>query len=437
MISTARWRTTELSLLIAATIIMAITLLSLNMALGLDINAELAWVIGGFIGVFLIAHIALSFLAPQADQIMLPVAALLNGLGLAMVYRIDVAQETTMASRQVIWTLVGVGLMITVLIFLTDHRVLRRFSYILGLVGLILLALPLIWPTRPGVVADARIWISIGSFSVQPGEFSKIFLLLFFAQLLVTKRALFNVAGYRLMGMEFPRLRDLGPILVVWAIAIFIMAGENDFGPALLLFSTVLGMLYLATGRVSWLFIGVILVGIGGTAIYQISDKIQTRFSIFLDPLADPYDTGRQLSQALFGMSTGGLTGTGLGLGHPYLVPVAWSDFILSSLAEELGLYGLAAILILFTILIARGMRAAVMTKDSYGKLVAAGLSLTLAIQVFVVTAGISALMPMTGLTTPFMSQGGSSLMANYILLGIILRISHSASQSAQQGVHS
>ncbi|MDO5099691.1 MAG: FtsW/RodA/SpoVE family cell cycle protein [Corynebacterium sp.] len=420
-------RRTEFTLLIAATVIIAVTLLNLNVALGLAVNMELLKVIGGFIGVFTIAHIALCFLAPKADQIMLPVAALVNGIGLAMVYRLDNAKETAMASRQVIWTLLGIILMLLVLGFLRDHRNLTRYSYIMGLAGLILLALPLVWPTDPAIVADARIWISIGPLTLQPGEFSKILLLLFFAQLLINKRALFNVAGYRFLGLEFPRLRDLGPILGVWAVAILIMAGENDFGPALLLFSTVLGMLYLATGRVSWLLIGAVLVALGGTAVYQISDKIQSRFSNFLDPIGNYEVTGYQLSQALFGMSTGGVTGSGLGQGHPYLVPVAESDFILAAIGEELGFIGLAAVLMLFCVFITRGMHTAMLTKDSYGKLVASGLSLTLGIQIFVVTAGITALMPMTGLTTPFMSQGGSSLMANYILLGIILRISDSS----------
>lgn len=418
-------RRTEFGLLIAATLIIAVTLLNLNLALGMSM--EFLQVIGGFIGVFTIAHLALCFFAPKADQIMLPVGALVNGLGLAMIYRLDIAEETSMASRQVMWTLIGITLMVIVLVVLRDHRTLTRYSYIMGLLGLILLALPLVWPFGGSMVADAKIWISLGPFSLQPGEFSKILLLLFFAQLLINKRALFNVAGYRFLGLEFPRLRDLGPILGVWAVAILIMAGENDFGPALLLFSTVLGMLYLATGRVSWLLIGAILVALGGTAVYQISDKIQARFSNFLDPIGNYEVSGYQLSQALFGMSTGGITGSGLGQGHPYIVPVAESDFILAAIGEELGFVGLSAVLMLFAIFITRGMRTAMMAKDSYGKLVASGLSLTLAVQIFVVTAGISALMPMTGLTTPFMSQGGSSLMANYILLGIILRISDSS----------
>ncbi|VEH81428.1 cell division protein [Corynebacterium kutscheri] len=422
-------RKRELGLLLAATVIISLSLINLYIAQDQEITTEVAWVIGGFIGVFGIAHLAICWLAPHADQIMLPVAALLNGLGLVMIYRLDLASGNNLASRQVMWSLVAVTLMILVLFFLRDYAKLTHYSYILGLLGLILLALPLVWPSRMN--ADANIWISIGPFSVQPGEFSKILLLLFFAQLLVNKRTLFSTAGYRILGVEFPRLRDLGPILGVWGIAILIMAGENDFGPALLLFSTVLGMLYLATGRTSWLIIGSILVAVGGTAVYQISDKIQARVTNFMDPIAHYDTTGYQLSQSLFAMSSGGLSGTGLGAGHPELIPVVHSDFILAAIGEELGLIGLSAVLILFAIFITRGMRTALLAKDSYGKLVASGLSLTLAIQLFVVTAGITALIPMTGLTTPFMSQGGSSLMANYILLGIILRISHSTKNSS------
>ena len=243
----------------------------------------------------------------------------------------------------------------------------------------------------------------------------------------MNKRSLFNVAGKRVLGIDFPRLRDLGPILVVWGIALVIMALQNDFGPALLLFGTVLGMLYIATARGSWLLIGLILVAVGGFGVYQVSAKIQDRVSHFVDPLANYDSGGYQLSQALFGMSWGGVTGTGLGNGYPQNVPVAHSDFILAAFGEELGFVGLAAIILLFAILIARGMNAAMQVRDSFGKLLASGLALTIAIQVFVVVAGISKLMPLTGLTTPFMSAGGSSLLANYILLAILLRISDSA----------
>ncbi|HJG42713.1 FtsW/RodA/SpoVE family cell cycle protein [Corynebacterium phoceense] len=425
----ARFRGTELGLLLLATVVFSFILVALELSQGNSLTTELFYLIGGFVGVFAVAHIALSFLAPWADQIMLPIVAVLNGMGLIMLARLDLANGWGLASRQIMWTIAGIVLFVLVLVLLRDHKSLTRYSYILGALGLILLALPLVWPQPPD--AEARIWLWLGPFSLQPGELSKILLILFFAMLLTQKRSLFTVAGYKFLGVSLPRLRDLAPILVVWAIAIAIMGISNDFGPALLLFSTVLGMLYMATGRVSWLAIGLFLVAIGAYGIYQISDKIQNRFSNFLDPLGNYDSGGYQLSQALFGMSSGGITGTGLGQGHPEIVPVAHSDFILAGIGEEFGLIGLGAVLILFGILCSRGFHTALRVRDTYGKLVAAGLALTLAIQVFVVTGGISALLPMTGLTTPFMSAGGSSLMANYILLGILLRISNSARRPA------
>jgi len=231
--------------------------------------------------------------------------------------------------------------------------------------------------------------------------------------------------------MTFPRLRDLAPILMVWAIAILIMGISNDFGPALLLFATVLGMVYFATGRASWLFIGVGLVAVGGYAVYQVSSKIQERVSNFIDPFADFDGIGNQPANALIGLSWGGITGTGLGYGHPELVPVAHSDYILAAIGEELGFVGIAAVLCLFAVFITRGFRTAMQARDSYGKLLASGLALTIVIQIFVVAGGVSAMLPMTGLTTPFMSAGGSSVMANYILLGLLLRISNSANRPA------
>ncbi|MCI1257589.1 MULTISPECIES: FtsW/RodA/SpoVE family cell cycle protein [Corynebacterium] len=388
------------------------------------LTSEVFPVIGGYIAVFGVAHVVMCLKAPDADQLMLPIAALLNALGLVMIYRIDLAAETSRANSQIMWTVVGVAIFCAVIVFMRSHHNLQNYAYLLGLGGLFLSALPIVWPTS--INADARVWISVGPFSIQPGEFAKIMLLIFFAALLVNKRTLFTVAGRRVLGLQFPRLRDLGPILLVWGLAILICVFQNDFGPALLLFGTVLGMLYIATGRSSWLVLGLGLAVIGGWGVFQISDKIRDRFTNFLDPLATYDDgTGYQLSQALFGLSFGGITGTGIGQGYPQLVPVAYADFILSSIGEELGFIGLAAVLVLFAVLVTRGMVTALRAPDSFGKLVAAGLALTMAIQVFVVTGGVSKLLPMTGLTTPFMSHGGSSLLANYLLLAILLKISH------------
>lgn len=423
-------RSRELLLLVFATGLLLLMLFGLETSQGRTLSTEMLYIVGGFIGVYAIAHVAIAFLAPHADQVMLPTVALLNAVGLVVIYRIDLAERPgygPLAERQMLWSLVGVGLMVLTLIVVREHQALSRYSYLLGLLGLILLALPLVWPQPEGT--DARIWLWLGPFSIQPGEFSKILLLIFFAQLLAQKRALFTVAGRRFLGLTFPRLRDLAPILMVWAIAILIMAVSNDFGPALLLFATVLGMVYFATGRASWLAIGLALVAIGGYAVYQVSSKIQERVANFIDPFSDFEGIGNQPANALISLSWGGVTGTGLGYGHPELVPVAHSDYILAAIGEELGFVGIAAVLCLFAVFITRGFRTAMQVRDTYGKLLASGLALTLAIQIFVVAGGVSSMLPMTGLTTPFMSAGGSSVMANYILLGLLLRISNSANR--------
>ena len=427
-------RSRELLLLLFATGLLLLMLFGLETSQGHTLSTEMLYLVGGFIGVYAIAHLSLAFLAPHADQVLLPMVALLNAIGLVVIYRLDLAERPgygPLAERQMMWSLVGVGLMVLTLLVVREHQALSRYSYLLGLVGLIFLALPLVWP-QPEGHADARIWLWLGPFSIQPGEFSKILLLIFFAQLLAQKRALFTVAGRRFLGLTFPRVRDLAPILMVWAIAILIMAASNDFGPALLLFATVLGMVYFATDRISWLAIGLALVAVGGYAVYQVSGKIQERVANFIDPFADFEGIGNQPANALIGLSWGGMTGTGLGYGHPELVPVAHSDYILAAIGEELGLVGIAAVLCLFAIFITRGFRTAMQVRDSYGKLLAAGLALTIAIQIFVVAGGVSSMMPMTGLTTPFMSAGGSSVMANYILLGLLLRISSSANRPAE-----
>lgn len=423
-------RRTEMALLILTAIILAAMLVNLELSQGNALTSEVLILIIGYTAAFTIAHLVLCVTAPHADQVLLPVAALLNGVGLVMVYRLDVANATTMAPRQLMWTVISLIMLLGTLVLLRDHRTMSRYAYLLGLVGLVLLASPLPFPPPDG--ADARIWITIGGFSVQPGEFAKVLLLIFFAQLLVNKRALFTVAGYRFLGLVFPRLRDLAPILAVWAVAILIMAISNDFGPALLLFTTVLGMLYLSTGRVSWLLIGAVLVAVGGTAVYMISDKIQERIANSLDPIANYSVTGYQPSQALFGMSWGGITGSGIGQGYPDIVPVAHSDYILAAVGEELGLIGLTAVIVLFAVFVTRGFRIALQVRDSFGKLVAAGMGLMMLIQLFLVVGGITTILPMTGLTTPFMSAGGSSLMANYILMAILLRISDSAATPPQ-----
>lgn len=433
-----RWL--ELGLLVLAAIIVLLSAAAVELSQGNTLTVDLMYIFGGFLAIFGVAHIAVRIWAPWADQLILPVVALLNGLGLVVIHRLYLGELKDGTSpdgavfrhlfsnpgfsveKQLMWTVIGVVLLVAVLLLLRDYRALGHYAYILGLLGVVLMVLPLFWPAA--INADAKLWISIGPFTVQPSEFSKILLLIFMAKLLSTKRSQFNTEGYRFFGLQFPRMRDLMPILLVWALAMLIMAVANDFGPALLLFATILGMIYIASGRASWLLIGVVLIGIGGTVVYQFSDKIQTRVSNFIDPLATFDTTGRQLAEGLFGMSWGGMTGTGLGNGYPQDIPVVESDFILAAVGEELGLVGLAAVLLLFAVLVSRGFGAAMQVPDNFGKLLAAGLALIIALQLFVVVGGITAILPMTGLTTPFMSAGGSSLMSNYILVALLLAIS-------------
>lgn len=378
-----------------------------------------------FTALMLGLHCVLCVLAPRADQFILPLAALLNGIGLVVIHRLDIALGRSLAEKQLMWTGLGVVVCATVVFLLRDYRLLTRYSYVLGSAGLVFLSLPLISP-QP-VESDARIWLKIGQFSIQPGEFAKVALVVFFAMLITQKRALFAVADYRVLGLGIPRLRDIAPIVFIGAVALAIMALTNDFGPALLLFLTVFGMVYVATSRLSWLLIGTAVLAVGGGILACVSDKIQQRIANARDPLADFYGSGNQLSEALFGLSSGGLGGTGLGQGYPQQIPLAFSDFILAAVGEELGLVGLGAVLVVFTMLQSRFFLTALRVKDSFGKLLMSGLAMILVAQVFIVVGGISGLIPMTGLTTPFMSAGGSALLSNYLMVSLALRVSDSA----------
>lgn len=425
-------RRKELLLLLITVSITIIGFVSVEFAAGepdnFTVGTSMLRIPAMFAALLLLTHAALCILTPRADQLIFPTVAFLNGLGLVVIHRLDLSLGRELAERQIIWTALGLIVCVATLVVLRDYRILTRFSYLLGALGLVLLAVPLVSP-QP-VESDARIWLMIGPFSIQPGEIAKVLLIAFFAMLISQKRALFSVAEHRFLGIGFPRLRDLAPIAVIGAIALVIMALTNDFGPALLLFLTVFGMVYVATSRTSWLLIGTAILLAGGTALAQFSSKIQQRISNMRDPLADFYNAGNQLSESLFGLSTGGITGSGLGQGYPHTIPLAFSDFILAAIGEELGLIGLAGVLIVFALLQCRIFVTALYTRESYGKLLVTGFGIILMVQVFVVTGGISGLIPMTGLTTPFMSAGGSSLLANYLIIALVLRVSHNSNQA-------
>ncbi|HET9186779.1 MAG TPA: FtsW/RodA/SpoVE family cell cycle protein [Acidothermaceae bacterium] len=382
----------------------------------------------------IVAHVAVRRFASYADPLLLPCAALLNGVGLVLIHRLDLVApkaENSDATLQLAWTAIGVVGFIVVLIVVRDHRRLQRYTYTSMLLGVLLLAIPSILPARFSEVNGARNWIRFAGFSIQPGEFAKILLVVFVAGFLVAKRDALALASHRFLGLDLPRGRDLGPIIVAWLVSVGLLVRGRDLGMSMLFFGIFIVMLYIATERLSWLLIGLLLF-VGGTFVaYHLFAHVRERFEIWLHPFRYAKTTGYQLVQGLYGFSSGGLMGTGLGKGRPDLVPFAKSDFIVSTIGEELGLTGLMAILLVYVVMVTRGLRASLSVRDSFGKLLAAGLAVSLAVQVFVVVGGVMRLIPLTGITTPFLSYGGSSLVSNWALIALLLRISDSARRPA------
>jgi cell division protein FtsW (lipid II flippase) len=426
-------RNAELLLLCVAALITvaALLIVEANQQRGLRWNLTGYGLI--FLFVFGSAHLAIRRFAPYTDPLLLPIVALLNGLGLVMIHRLDLVNNELSghrhpsATQQMLWTVVGVAAFALVVTFLKDHRQLARYGYIWGVAGLVFLVIPALLPASLSEQNGAKIWIRLPGFSIQPAEFSKILLLIFFSAVLITKRSLFTSVGKHFMGMTLPRPRDLAPLLAAWVISVGVMAFEKDLGTSLLLYASFLVVVYLATQRFSWVLIGFGLFVAGSVAAYFIFGHVRIRVQMWWDPFADPDGAGYQIIQSMFSFATGGIFGTGLGNGQPDTVPAASTDFIIAAFGEELGLVGFASILMLYTIVIVRGLRTAIATRESFGKLLAAGLASTLAIQLFIVVGGVTHLIPLTGLTTPWLSYGGSSLLANYVLLAILARISHSA----------
>lgn len=432
----ARLRNLELLLILAAIGVGAIALTLVQLGAVGEIDPTMFALASFPSALVLVLHIVERVVAREADPFLVPIATLLNGLGIAMIHRLDIAEEvegwSAFAVRQVVWASIAVVLAIGTLLLVRNHRVLQRYRYIAMFVGVTLLLLPAL-PVIGESGANADVWIRVGIFSFQPGELAKIALAIFFAGYLVTARDSLSLVGRKFLGFQFPRARDLGPILVVWILSMGVIVLQRDLGTALLYFGIFLVMLYVATGRGSWVFIGMALFLGGAWVASRLLPYVNGRFQNWLDAF-NPEIYGRsggsfQLVQGIFGLADGGLVGMGLGRGRPDLVPLAESDYIIASLGEELGLIGLFAILALYMVFVARGFRIGVAGQDDFGRLLAVGLAFVVALQVFIVVGGVTRVIPLTGLTTPFLAAGGSSLVANWLIVALLLRLSDSVRQ--------
>lgn len=442
-------RNTELGLLVLAMALVATFSAAMEAGAIHTIKATF-WVPAALLGTFFLGlHVAVRFLAPYADPVLMPTVALLNGIGVIFLRRYDITFDevadrpnhplfTGYELTQIQWTALTIVFAVVVLAVVRDHRSLSRYAYTLGLAGIVLVMIPAVLPNSMSRVNNAKLWIKIGSFSIQPGEFAKILLLAFFAYYLVRKREVLSLASRRFLGLDFPRGRDLGPVITVWAVSLLVLVFEKDLGTSLMYFGMFIVTLYVATERASWLIIGLLLFGGGVFAAYILGGTVggpflnfRDRADIWLDPFSDPTGLGYQPVQALLAFGTGGLFGTGPGAGRPRLIQEVQTDFIFAGLGEEIGLFGLTALLVLYLIVVVRGLRAALAVRDLFGKLFAGGLAFTLGLQVFVIVGGVTKLIPLTGQTTPFLSAGGSSLMANWILIALLLRISDAARRPA------
>jgi cell division protein FtsW (lipid II flippase) len=395
------------------------------------------------------AHLAVRWLAPYADPLLLPLAALLNGLGIVMIYRLQESgrggnagvQISTLSTSstvlQVMWSAVGLAAFVAVLAFIRQPRTLQRYTYTLGAVGLVLVALPALLPASISEVpgTTAKIQISLGGFSVQPEEFAKLALAVFFAGYLVAKRDVLALAGRRIFGIDLPRARDLGPVLIAWGVSLAVLVFESDIGTSALFFGLFVVMMYIATQRSSWLIIGFLLFVFGSIVTAELFSHVRERFVVWLDPFKYAAGVGYQTVQGLYGLGYGGVLGRGLGQGLPGTTPLVQSDFIITAFGEELGLTGVMALLLIYGLIVQRGLSAAIAVRDPFSKLLAGGLAFVIALQVFVIVGGVTRLIPLTGITTPFLSQGGSSLIASWMGIALLMRISDTARRPAPQPI--
>jgi cell division protein FtsW (lipid II flippase) len=415
-------RNSELALLVIAFLIGAGSLGLVELARDIQKVSDVMPFAALAIASYVVAHVVLRRLAPQADALLLPVTAVLNGLGLAAVYRLS---PDRYGPTQVIWTALGVALFVATLFVVKDYRALARYKYILGFAGVGLLLLPM---TPFGLTINgARLWVGFGSFSFQPGELAKICLVIFFAAYLAERKELLAIASRRVLGFHVPDLKHFGPLLVMWGLSLSVMFFEKDLGSSLLFFSIFLVMIYVATARIVYMAFGGGLFIVGAFIGYQMFSHVQDRVTVWFN-VFDPRlirDEGFQLAQSLFALATGGLFGTGWGQGRPDLIPEARTDFIFSVIGEELGLLGTAAVVLCFMLLVARGLGIAMNARTDFGQLLASGLTTILGIQTIIILGGVTRLLPLTGITLPFMSFGGSSLLSNFILIALLARVSH------------
>ncbi|MFF0159373.1 FtsW/RodA/SpoVE family cell cycle protein [Streptomyces sp. NPDC005263] len=392
---------------------------------------------GAGLGVLaVLAHCAVRLRAPCADPLLLPIGVLLNGLGLVLIYRLDLETPGDRAApTQLVWSTLGVALFIVVVLLLRDHRVLQRYAYVCVAAALALLTLPIFFPAVNG----ARIWIRIAGFSIQPGEFAKVLLAVFFAAYLAANRNALAYAGrqvWRFSRIQLPTGRVLGPIVAVWLVSVVVLVLERDLGTSLLFFGLFVVLLYVATGRIGWIAVGVLLASLGAVAVGWLEPHVHSRVEDWLHPFAS-IEAGQgpnQLAQSLFAFAAGGVVGTGFGLGHSVLIGFAVkSDFILATAGEELGLTGLSAIFLLYGLLVERGYRAGLCLRDPFGRLLAVGLASIVALQVFVIGGGVTGLIPLTGMAMPFLAQGGSSVVTNWAIVALLIRVSDSARGRAEE----
>ena len=417
-------RSTELGLIVMAAVITAAayTLASLGK------NAEIPPILVPFLvvvlGLLVVAHLANRYLAPGADATLLPLAALLNGIGYVIIARLS----DRLASLQTTWTFVAIAAYVATLLFVQRAPDLARYKWSFLLIGTGLLMMPLV----PGIGASfngARIWVSIGPVNFQPGEFAKIALTLFFAGYLAERRELISASTWRIGPFHLPELRHLLPIALAWGFAVVVMVAQKDLGSSLLFFTLFVVMMWVATERVSYLVIGLVLFAGAAYAAWSMFDHVKTRVAIWIDPWPQYEGKGYQIIQSLFAFANGGVSGTGLGLGSPNKIPEVKNDFIFAAVGEELGLLGATAVLIAFLLIIGAGLRIAVRADRPFEKLLATGLTAIIGVQAFIIIGGVVRVVPLTGITLPFVSYGGSSLLANYVLLALLVRVSDSTAR--------